>query len=436
MTTCDTLLVADRVITPHGQVPAAVGVSGGRIVFVGEPTTVPPAAHVVRLADDEVLLPGLVDTHVHLQTPGCPGWEGVATATRAAVLGGVTTLVDMPLDGQPVTVDVPALQAKRAALEGVSEVDVGLWGGAVPGLAEVDSLVAAGVLGFKAFLSPSGCDQFPPLGPDELVDVLTRLRSTGLPLLVHAEDERLALPLTSPTRRYADFLASRPAAVESNAIATVLDAVRASGGRAHVVHVSSAEGVALLRAAQHEGLAVTAETCPHYLALPAERVPDGATQVKALPAVRGTADVDALWSGLADGVLSMVVSDHSPCAPGGKASGDFSLDAPGVSSLQLRLPVVWTQANRRGYGLLDIARWLAFAPARLAGLASKGRIEVGADADLCVFAPDDELLVGRLAHRQPGSPYDGDRLHGVVRTTWLRGAICEQGTPRGAVLLA
>jgi allantoinase len=428
------VLIGDRVVTPTGERPAAVAVHDGRIVFVGDPSDAPAASTVVQLADDEVLLPGLVDSHVHLQEPGRPGWEGAETATRAAALGGVTTLVDMPLDSQPVTVDLPSLRAKQHALKGRCEVDVGLWGGLVPGLAGLRALSTAGVLGFKAFLSPSGCDHFAPLRPYDLVDALTRLQSSGLPLLVHAEDESQALPLVGPTRRYTDYLASRPAAVEADAVAMLLEAVRATRGRAHVVHVSSAESVALLREAQREGLAVTAETCPHYLALSAELLPDGVTQAKALPAVRGSADADALWAGLAEGVLGLVVSDHSPCAPGGKSTGDFAVDAPGVSSLQLRLPVLWTEARRRGHVLVDVMRWAAEAPATLAGLPTKGRIAVGADADLCVFAPDASLVVEGLAHRQPGSPYDGQCLHGVVRSTWVRGERCEEGRWRGRLL--
>ncbi len=436
MADCDLLVLGDRVVTPAGERRAAVGVLDGRVVFLGSPSRAPQARSVLRLADDEVLMPGLVDTHVHVQEPGCPGWEGAETATRAAALGGATTLVDMPVDGQPVTVDLASLEAKRVAFEGRCEVDVGLWGGAVPGLAGVDELVNAGVLGFKAFLSPSGCAGFPPLGPADLTRVLTRLRPTGLPLLVHAENELEALTLAGPALRYADFLASRPAAVEAGAVSALVDAVRATAGRAHVVHVSSAEGLALVREAQREGLSVTAETCPHYLTLSAEQIPDGGTQAKALPAVRGSADADALWSGLADGVLGLVVSDHSPSAPGSKATGDFAVDAPGVSSLQLRLPLLWTEARRRGHDLADVARWAAAAPARLAGLPAKGRIAAGADADFCVLAPDDELTVGSvaLAHRQPGSPYDGRRLYGVVRSTWLRGERCEDGRRRGRLL--
>ena len=328
MTRCDTVLLADRVITPTGEGPAAVAVAGGRIVAVTELRDAPPAVRTVQLADDEVLMPGLVDTHVHLQESGRPGWEGVESGTRAAALGGTTTVVDMPLDGLPVTVDLASLEAKQRALRGRCGIDVGLWGGAVPGMAGMVELQLAGVLGFKAFLAPSGCQEFLPLSPVELTAALRKLVPTGLPLLVHAEDETHALPLRSPAPSYATYLASRPATVETAAVAVVIDAVRRVGGRAHVVHVSSAGAVELLRAARREGLRVTAETCPHYLVRPAETIRDGDTRVKALPAVRGAAEADVLWQALADGVLDLVVSDHSPCAPGTKSTGDFVLAPP------------------------------------------------------------------------------------------------------------
>ena len=328
MTRCDTVLLADRVITPTGEGPAAVAVAGGRIVAVTELRDAPPAVRTVQLADDEVLMPGLVDTHVHLQESGRPGWEGVESGTRAAALGGTTTVVDMPLDGLPVTVDLASLEAKQRALRGRCGIDVGLWGGAVPGMAGMVELQLAGVLGFKAFLAPSGCQEFLPLSPVELTAALRKLVPTGLPLLVHAEDETHALPLRSPAPSYATYLASRPATVETAAVAVVIDAVRSVGGRAHVVHVSSAGAVELLRAARREGLRVTAETCPHYLVRPAETIGDGDTRVKALPAVRGAAEADVLWQALADGVLDLVVSDHSPCAPGTKSTGDFVLAPP------------------------------------------------------------------------------------------------------------
>ena len=436
MTRCDLVVLADRVVTTSGERPAAVAVSQGRIVAVTAMGDAPTAARTRRLADDEVLMPGLVDTHVHLQEPGRPGWEGVLSGTRAAALGGTTTVVDMPLDGLPVTVDLAGLRVKQRALRGRCAVDVGLWGGAVPGLAGLSELRLAGVLGFKAFLSPSGCEEFPPLLHAELHDALRRLVPTGLPLLVHAEDETRARPQDPPTRNYATWLASRPAEVETAAVAAVIDAVRTTGGWAHVAHVSSAGAVGLLRSARREGLPLTAETCPHYLVRPAESIGDGDTLVKALPAVRGAAESEILWEALAEGVLDLVVSDHSPCAPGGKDTGDFTRDAAGVSSLQLRLPLLWSEARRRGHALSDLARWTAQAPADLAGLPRKGRIAVGADADLVAFAPDDRVVVvsSDLAHRQNRTPYDGWQLTGTVRTTWLRGRVYADGQAAGRVL--
>lgn len=436
MTPCDAVLLADRVITPAGDHPAAVAVANGRIVAVTAPGDAPPARRTLRLSEGEVLMPGLVDTHVHLQEPGRSGWEGVRSGTRAAALGGTTTVVDMPLDALPVTTDLAGLRTKRQALTGRCAVDVGLWGGAVPGLAGLTELQLAGVLGFKAFLSPTGCEDFLPLGAVELEQALARLAPTGLPLLVHAEDEAHALPLCSPALSYSTYLASRPSTIETAAVAVLIDALRRVGGWAHIVHVSSAGTVDLLRQARRERLRLTAETCPHYLVRPAETIDAGDTRVKALPAVRGADEADALWEALADGLLDLVVSDHSPSAPGGKSTGDFALDAPGVSSLQLRLPVIWTAARERGHSLVDVARWLAQAPADLAGLPHKGRIAVGADADFVVLAPDETMVVvpDQLAHRQLGTPYDGWQLTGSVRATWLRGRPYVDGHTDGRVL--
>jgi len=429
---CDTVLVGRRVVTPQGERPAAVAVQGGRIVAVTRVDRAPAARRTVHLAEDEVLLPGLVDSHVHLQDPGRTDWEDVASASRAAALGGVTTLVDMPLDSDPVT--VASVHAKQTALAGRSQVDYGLWGGAVPqSLGRLDGLVAAGVLGFKCFLSPTGIAGFDPLTPAQLRSALGELRPLGVPLLVHAEDETAALPLRGPTPRYDDYLASRPSRVEENAVAHVVAAVAATGGWAHLVHLSAAGSLPLVRAGRDGGGRLTAETAPHYLVLPGQ-IADGATAAKAMPAVRLAADAEGLWNALRDATVDLVVSDHSPCAPGGKSGRDFAAAAPGVASLQVGLPVLWTEAMRRGHDLPQLVRWICSAPADLAGLPRKGRVAAGADADFCVFAPDEQLTVGPVAHKQPGTPYDGRRLVGVVRQTWLRGEPLDGRRPRGRLL--
>jgi allantoinase len=432
---------AARAVTAAGEAAACVAVRDGRVAAV-EPLAAGLAGRrTVTLAGDEVLLPGLVDSHVHVNEPGRTEWEGFASATRAAAAGGVTTLVDMPLNSIPPTTDVAALEAKRAAADGQLHVDVAFWGGAVPGNAhQMRGLRDAGVVGFKAFLVPSGVDEFPPLDPAELERRLGIL--AGLPAVaaVHAEDAQVVARAPAPAgRRYADFLASRPRGAENLAVAQVIEAARATGARAHVLHLSSSDTLPMLASARRDGVRVSAETCPHYLSFEAEAIGDGATQYKCCPPIREAENRERLWQGLAEGVIDLVVSDHSPCPPELKRldSGDFGAAWGGIASLQLSLAAVWTAARARGHGLADLVRWMAQGPAELAGLPGKGRIAAGADADLCVFAPDEPLLVdpGRLRHRHPLTPYAGRRLTGVVRGTWLRGREVTGAEPHGAMLV-
>jgi allantoinase len=399
-----------------------------------------PGREVVDLGPDVVLLPGLVDTHVHVNEPGRTEWEGFATATRAAAAGGVTTVLDMPLNSIPPTLDPEALATKRAAAAGRCAVDVGFWGGAVPGnLGRLGDLLDAGVFGVKCFLPDSGVAEFPALGPAGLTQACAEVAARDGLLLVHAEDPDTldaAPPADGPS--YDRFLASRPAEAEDAAIVAVVEAAGRTGARVHVVHLSSAGALPVLRAAKADGLRVTVETCPHYLVLRAEDVPDGATQYKCCPPLRDGRNRDALWSGLADGVIDMVVSDHSPCTPDlkGLDHGDFAGAWGGISSLQLGLPLVWTDARRRGHALADVVRWMSSAPAQLAGLHGKGAIRTGRAADLVAFAPDEELLVdpAALHHRNKLTPYAGARLTGVVRTTWLAGTPVADGSARGRLL--
>ncbi|MBB5897591.1 allantoinase [Kutzneria kofuensis] len=440
MSTMDLTLLAARAVTPAGIVPVAVGVRDGRIAAVEPLGTSIPAARTVQLGDDEVLLPGLVDTHVHVNDPGRSEWEGFDTATRAAAAGGVTTIVDMPLNSLPPTVDPDALQVKRKAADGRVHIDVGFWGGAVPGnLASLPRLHEAGVFGFKCFLLDSGVPEFPPLTHFELADALRVLREFDGLMIVHAEDAEVidAAP-PSCGRRYRDFLASRPRRAENEAIKAVITLARRTGARVHILHLSSADALPLIADAKAEGLPVTAETCPHYLSFHAEAIPDGATQFKCCPPIREEANRDALWQGLADGVIDCVVSDHSPCTEDLKLldTGDFGHAWGGVASLQLGLPAVWTEARRRGHDLSHVVSWMATNPALLAGFARKGRLAVGADADLSVFAPDEPFTVDvhKLAHRNPVTPYHGRDLIGVVRTTWLRGREVTGTDPFGQLL--
>ncbi len=434
---------------PDGLAAAAIHVEGGRISAVSDYDDAPAGAELLD-AGDAVVLPGLVDTHVHINEPGRADWEGFSTAGRAAAAGGVTTLVDMPLNSVPATTTVAALEEKRAAARGRCRVDVGFWGGLVPGNeGALSPLLAAGALGFKAFLVDSGVPEFPPVAEADLRRALPALAAAGAPLLVHAElpgpIERAAAGATGlDPRRYAAYLAGRPAAAEVAAIELLLALCRELPFRLHVVHLATREALPALIRARGEGLEVTVETCPHYLTFDAEEIPDGATEYKCAPPIRLGADREGLWRALAAGEIDLVASDHSPAPPALKRreTGDFAAAWGGISSLQLALPAVWTGASRRGHSLADVARWMSRAPARLAGLEDrKGRIAVGLDADFAIFDPEAGLEVApeALLHRHPLTPYAGRRLRGVVRETLLRGRTVYRdgefpGAPTGRLL--
>ncbi len=418
----DLVVRSRRTVTPSGEQPLAVGVSGGRIVAL-ERYDAALAARADHDLGDTALLPGLVDTHVHVNEPGRTEWEGYATATRAAAAGGVTTIVDMPLNAVPPTVDVDALMLKREVAGPQITVDTGFWGGAIPAsLGALRSLHEAGVYGFKCFTSPSGVEEFPALSWPEVRAAMAEIAAFDGLLIVHAEDPAVLFePRDGGVQA---FVASRPPYAELTAIARLVEFSRETGCRTHVVHLSAGEGVALLAAAQAEGVRISAETCPHYLTLTADEVPaPEATQYKCCPPIRGAANRDLLWRGLADGTLCCVVSDHSPCTPELK-KGDFATAWGGISSVQLGLPAVWSEARRRGVGLAEVVRWMSSGPAELVGLTGKGRIALGFDADLVAFEAEAGFVVdgAALHHRHQLTPYAGKALTGVVRRTWLRGA--------------
>lgn len=419
--------------------PATVAIRNGVIAAIEPVGTALPARARVTVPFGERLIPGLVDTHVHVNEPGRTEWEGFASATRAAAAGGVTTILDMPLNSIPPTIDPAALAVKRAAAAPQSFVDVGFWGGAVPGnLGRLRELHDAGVFGFKCFLAPSGVDEFPPLDPAGLTSALEELAEFDGLLIVHAEDPAV---LDEHVNRggpsYGRFVESRPPEAELVAIGRVIDGIRATGGRAHILHLSSAAALPLIADARAEGLRITAETCPHYLTLDAEHIPDGATEFKCCPPIRDEANRDLLWQGLLDGTLDIVVSDHSPATVELKlgADGDFGRAWGGIAGLQLGLANVWTEASRRGIGLERVLGWMSSGPAAFAGLERKGRIVLGADADLVSFAPDASFTVDptTLVHRNPVSAFAGAVLRGVVTRTWLRGRSVDD-EPHGVLL--
>jgi allantoinase len=434
---------SSRVVLPSGVEEATVLVDGERIAEV-----VLGASGIAGAIDfgDRVLAPGLVDCHVHVNEPGRTEWEGFDTATRAAAAGGVTALVDMPLNSLPVTTTLEALELKKQSSAGKCRVDVGFWGGVVPGnTRDLSALAEGGALGCKAFLVHSGIDEFPNTTEADLREAMPVLRDAGLPLLAHAELD-LGAQVTSDDRRtYHRYLESRPPAWEDEAIRLLVKLCRETRCPVHIVHLSSASSIPTLRAAKAEGLPITVETCPHYLCLDAASIPDGATFYKCAPPIRDAANRDALWQALLEGVIDFVITDHSPCSPALKLaeSGDFEAAWGGIASLQLGLPAVWTEGRRRGATLPLLFRWMSQAPAEFAGLAGKkGRIEAGYDADLLVFDPDEALVVEpeRLFFRHKVSPYLGKRLFGRVHSTVLRGECVydgEQhpGVARGAHLL-
>ncbi|AVV45081.1 allantoinase AllB [Streptomyces sp. P3] len=441
MSEAELVLRSRRVITPEGMRPAAVAVAGGAIAAVlPYDAPVPGGARLEDFGDD-VLLPGLVDTHVHVNDPGRTHWEGFWTATRAAAAGGITTLVDMPLNSLPPTTTVEHLRVKREVAADKAHIDVGFWGGSLPdNVEDLRPLHDNGVLGFKAFLSPSGVDEFPHLDRDALARSLAEIAGFGGLLIVHAEDpHHLDAAPQRGGPRYADFLASRPRGAEDTAVAHLVDQARRLDARVHVLHLSSSDALPLIAAAKADGVRITAETCPHYLTLTAEEVPDGASEFKCCPPIREAANQDLLWQALADGTIDCVVTDHSPSTADLKTD-DFATAWGGISGLQLSLPAVWTEARRRGHGLEDVVRWMSTRTAALVGLDRKGAIEAGRDADFAVLAPDETFTVdpAALQHRNRVTAYSGRTLHGVVKSTWLRGERIVAGgeftEPKGRLL--
>jgi allantoinase len=445
----DLIVRGRRVITPEGEQPAAIHIRNGVISSVGGFDDV-PSGSTMHEANSSVIMPGLVDTHVHINEPGRTEWEGFCSATHAAAAGGVTTIIEMPLNSIPVTTNVAAYREKIAAAKGKLWVDVGFWGGVVPGnAAELRPMWEAGVFGFKCFLVPSGVEEFDYVKESDLRAALPELARLEALLLAHAElpspiEEAMKHIEEQPARRYATWLASRPRDAEDKAIALLWCLARAFGAKVHIVHLSSSSAIRHLKGARTNGLKVSVETCPHYLTFTAEEIPDGATEFKCAPPIRDRENREKLWSALGEGTIDAIVSDHSPCPPAMKLreEGNFMRAWGGIASLQLGLLAVWTMARSRGYALTHVVKWMCGAPAQIAGIdRRKGSIAVGCDADLVIFDPDAKFRVdpAHLQHRHKLTPYARCEFSGLVQTTFLRGQkVFDRGefssAPMGRVL--
>lgn len=436
----DLVIRGQRVMTSDGTGACEVGIRDGVIASVEPLGSDLQGTEVIELAPDETLIPGLVDSHVHVNEPGRTEWEGFASATRAAAAGGVTTIIDMPLNSIPPTVNGEALAIKRDAARTQAFVDVGFWGGAVPGnTLDLRKLHDDGVFGFKCFLLHSGVDEFPALEVDEMETDMAELAAMDSLMIVHAEDAHTIE--TAPqefSNQYASFLASRPRDAENLAIAAVIERARRTGVRAHILHLSSSDALPLIAEAKRDGVKITVETCPHYLTLTAEEVPVGSTAHKCCPPIREGDNREQLWQGLQDGTIDCIVSDHSPCTVELKdvETGDFGTAWGGVSSLQLGLSLIWSGARERGISLEQVVEWMSAKPASLARLPQKGSLAVGKDADLAVVAADDSFVVdvNKLHHKNAISPYEGRTLNGLVRRTFLRGREVDGETPAGELI--
>ena len=429
MAVTNLIIRGKQVVLPSGIASAAIHIAGEMITAITDYDTVPAGCELIQADDNSIVMPGLVDTHVHVNEPGRTEWEGFATATRAAAAGGTTTIVDMPLNSIPPTTTLAGFGAKIEAAREQCYVDVGFWGGVIPGNTDdLEPLFAAGVVGFKCFLVHSGVDEFPNVTEADLRNAMPVLTKLGAVLIVHAE---VPGPIEEhathgAAKDYETFLNSRPRAAENQAIQMMIRLSREYGTRVHIVHHSSADALPALRAAKQSGVPITAETCPHYLAIAAEDVADGATEFKCCPPIRERENREHLWSALQEETIDMIVSDHSPCPPNMKLrdTGDFISAWGGISSLQLRLPIVWTEARRRGFSVVNLARWLCAAPAALVGLQNrKGTLAAGYDADVVIWDPSKRFRVEgeKLLHRHKLTPYEGRELDGVVERTFLRG---------------
>ncbi len=415
------VLRSRRVVTAEGIRPASVIISEGRIAEVSDWDTAGAEDF-----GDNVIMPGVIDTHVHVNEPGRTEWEGFETASRAAAAGGITTLLDMPLNSIPATTTVAGLDAKRAAATAKSIVNVEYIGGVIPGNSgDLRPLRDAGVSAFKCFLTPSGVEEFPAVSESDLKLAFPILAELALPLMVHAEDPACLHAVSAPSRKYSDYLASRPIESEQSAITMMARLMEWCPTPVHIVHLASATSLEIIDSAKARGLPMTVETCPHYLTFSAEEIRDGATEYKCAPPIRSAVEREALWSALISGQIDLIASDHSPCPPAMKeTNGDFFSAWGGIASLQISFPAVWTGARARGIPIEKVIEWMCVRTAKLAGKQnSKGSLKPGFDADIVVIDPDASFVVdpAKLKHRHPVTPYAGRKLDGQILATFVSG---------------
>ncbi|HRF27334.1 MAG TPA: allantoinase AllB [Ferruginibacter sp.] len=378
--------------------------------------------------EDLVIMPGAIDAHVHINEPGRTEWEGFDTATKAAAAGGITSIVDMPLNSSPVTTNLESLRIKQQASFGKMHVHVGFYGGLIPGnLEDLPALIDHGILGIKCFMVHSGIDEFPNVSIEDIDAAMPLLAAAGIPLLAHAEwiREPAICRINEEPSSYREYLASRPDVWETDAIRILVELCRKHRCRVHIVHVSSMYSLPIIRDAKREGLPITAETCPHYIYFNAEEIPDAQPLFKCAPPVRTKAHAEALKQALMDGTLDFIASDHSPAPPQIKKldSGNLRDAWGGISGLQVLLPVSWT-ALKANMELSEFIPLLTGKPAQFLGLhQTKGQITKGYDADLVIWDPGQEftLHTTELCHRHSACPYTGRTLSGFVKETILRG---------------
>ena len=424
----DFAIKGNNLLLPNGISPGLILVKGGKIedVLFSLDYSIDTK---LEDAGQNLVMAGVIDPHVHINEPGRTEWEGFDTATRAAATGGITMLVDMPLNSSPVTTSVKNLEQKIKATAQQLHVNCAFWGGVVPGNTnELEGLLESGVLGLKAFLTHSGIDEFPNSNREDLYKALLILKKYDKPLLVHCELDEFVdnTSLNQNPRSYQAYLKSRPASWEDKAIAMMIGLCRETESRVHIVHLSSASSIEQIRAARNEGLPLTVETGQHYLFFDAESIPDGDTRFKCAPPIRERKNNDQLWRALMDGTIDFIATDHSPAPPELKEveSGDFKKAWGGIAGLQFALPVVWTAAKSKGLSIAQVAKWLNENPSRFIKCdSSKGKIKKGYDADIITWDPEKKFIVDakKIQHRHKLTPYEGNELSGVVMQTYVNG---------------